>query len=181
MRGKDSVIATLRQTIPRMRGAAAAALYQEALAVDAESVKRTPVDTGRLRATHYVAPPTYTADGERIVVELGNGTDYAIYVHERTELRHTTGEAKFLQNALNARSAGMLERLAKRTARNLRSGVTSAVLDPAVPTAPAMDLAVQYAPTRQTYDRMRKAQRRERVKAKRKARQVKRAKRTRRK
>lgn len=180
MRGKDSVIATLRQAIPRMRGAAAAALYQEALAVDAESVKRTPVDTGRLRATHYVAPPTYTADGERIVVELGNGTDYAIYVHERTELRHTTGEAKFLQNALNARSAGMLERLAKRTARNLRSGVTSAVLSAEVPTAPLV-VDGQLGPTRQTFDRMRKAQRRERVKAKRKARQVKRAKRTRRK
>lgn len=168
LQGKDSVVRALLAAMERQRGAAAAALYQEGLAVDAESVKRTPVDTGRLRATHYVSPPVES--GNALVVEIGNGTDYAVYVHEMTELRHVTGEAKFLQNALNARSAGMLERLAKRTRANVRAGVTSAVLSGQVPTAPIMDLSEQLGPTRQTFDAMRKADRRQRVSRKRAAR-----------
>jgi hypothetical protein len=164
----------LFELMAKARGAAAAALYQEGLAVDAESVKRTPVDTGRLRATHYVSPPTQR--GAHVVVEIGNGTEYAIHVHERTELHHKTGEAKFLQNAMNARKAGMLERLAKRTAANIKRGITSAVLDAAVPTSPAMDVGDQYAPTRRTFDVMNRAaarkDRRARVRAKRKAKKL---------
>lgn len=137
MRGRDTVVRSLLSAVERMKGAGGAALYEEALAVDALSVKKTPVDTGRLRATHYVAPPVQ--QGEQVVVELGNGTEYAIYVHERTDVAHAVGEAKFLQNALNERSKGMLERLQKRTRRNLKAGIVMPALDPSVPTAP--DLA----------------------------------------
>jgi hypothetical protein len=35
----------------------AGALYQKALEIDADAVSRVPVDTGRLRASHFVAPP----------------------------------------------------------------------------------------------------------------------------
>jgi len=35
----------------------AKALYQKALQVEAAAVKRTPVDTGRLRSSHFVVPP----------------------------------------------------------------------------------------------------------------------------
>jgi hypothetical protein len=164
LKGKESVVRAMLSASQRMRGAAAAALYQEGLAVDAESVKRTPVDTGRLRATHYVSPPT--TSGESIVVEIGNGTDYAVYVHEMTENRHVTGEAKFLQNALNVRAAGMLDRLGKRTRANLRAGVTSAVLSGSVPAAP-MVVDGQHSPNRETFAAMKSYERKQRVKAKR--------------
>ena len=174
LKGKESVIRNLLSLTARMKGAAAAALYQEGLAVDADSVKRTPVDTGRLRATHYVTPPVQR--GDDVIVEVGNGTEYAVYVHERTELRHTTGEAKFLQNALNARSSGFKERLAKRTRLNLKRGVVIPTLDPAVPTEPVV-VDGQYAPTRDTFAAMKSYERKERLKSKRAKARVRRARR----
>lgn len=171
LKGKDSVVRAMLAAAGKMRGAAAAALYQEGLALDAESVKRTPVDTGRLRATHYVSPPVDA--GKSMYVEIGNGTDYAVYVHEMTELRHVTGEAQFLQNAMNARSAGMLDRLAKRTRANLRAGVTSAVLSGSVPTAPQVT-GGQLGPTRHEFNIIQRKERRGRVAAKRRARRAER-------
>ena len=110
--------------------AAAAALYAEGMAIMALAQKKTPVDTGRLRATGYVAPPVKDAQGH--IVELGFGTDYGIYVHERTESHHPVGEAKFLENAINARKAGWAERLAKRIKENVERGigVTALISDP---------------------------------------------------
>ncbi len=35
----------------------ASGIYAMALGVDADAVQRTPVNTGRLRASHFVAPP----------------------------------------------------------------------------------------------------------------------------
>lgn len=163
LKGKESVVRNLLSAVERLKGAGSAALYQEGLAVDAESVKRTPVDTGRLRATHYVAPPVQR--GDTVVVELGNGTDYAVYVHERTDQAHKVGEAKFLQNALNARTTGMLERLQKRTRANLKRGLIAPAIDPGVPTAPQIE--GQYAPTRATFNRMKTSERRARVKQRR--------------
>ena len=40
----------------------AAALYEMALIVDKNAVSLTPVDTGRLRASHFVVPPDGVSD-----------------------------------------------------------------------------------------------------------------------
>lgn len=165
MKGKDTVVRNLLAAVEKIKGAAAAALYQEGLALDANAVKRTPVDTGRLRASHYVGPPV--ANGGELVVEVGFGTDYAVFVHERTDLAHKVGEAKFLQNAMNERSAGFLERVQKRTKANQRAGITSAVLDPRVPTRPIVE--VQYQPTRQSIRKSRVLEKRRARRAQRRA------------
>lgn len=97
-------------------GALAAGVYQQGLRVDRASVFLTPVAPefgGTLRGSHYVAPPT----GPKIEVEVGNGTVYAVPQHEGTEFEHTTGEAKFLQKAVNLvrrNYAGMLLRLTQK-------------------------------------------------------------------
>lgn len=134
VKGFDKVRANLRALAENAPRALAAALYQEGLAVDAEAVKRTPVDTGRLRATHYVSPPIVS--GDKVRVEIGFGTDYAVYVHERTDARHSSGEAKFLENALAARASGMAERIGKRVARNVANGIGIDALSGDVPTSP---------------------------------------------
>ena len=85
-----------------------------------DAVKRVPVDTGRLRSSGYVAPPART--GVRNAVEIGFGTDYAIPVHERTELTHTTGEAKFLQNAIIAKSARAVWQVAEFAEKYIEKG-----------------------------------------------------------
>jgi len=112
LEGEKEVLKNLRRLAVRYPEAAADALYAEGMLIDANMVPRIPVDTGRLRASHYVAPPK--RDGGVLVVEVGVGMKYAVPVHERTELRHTVGEAKYLENALNALSPGMGARLAKR-------------------------------------------------------------------
>jgi hypothetical protein len=50
--------------------------------------------------------------GQEPVVELGFGTRYAVYVHERTELHHKVGQAKFLQSAANEERRGFIRNLA---------------------------------------------------------------------
>ena len=103
-------------------GALGAALYQEALELDAHAVGQMPVDTGRMRATHYVTQPQSDSDGR--VVEAGVGTDYAVYVHEREEIPHEVGNAKFYEIPLNEMREGYTERIKERTEANLKAGVT---------------------------------------------------------
>jgi hypothetical protein len=73
-------------------------LYKMGQHLRSESVKECPVDTGRLRASATVTPVQKKED--KYFVEVGYGTDYAIYVHERTELHHTVGKAKYLEDPL---------------------------------------------------------------------------------
>lgn len=78
------------------------ALIRGLIIIEGESMRRTPVDTGKLRSS---------AAGNSRITQIKNSgakgivfytANYAIYVHERTELKHTNGEAKFLQNAISA-------------------------------------------------------------------------------
>ena len=88
-------------------------LLEEAYRIEAASVALVPVDFGRLQGTHYVSPPE--EKGDDVTVEIGYGTDYAVYVHERTELQHRPPtQAKFLQQPLEAARSGFFARLAAR-------------------------------------------------------------------
>ena len=88
-----------------------AALLQEAENVMGVSKRRTPVDTGNLRATGHVKNPE-THGGITSVV-LAYGTDYAVHVHERPA-RHPSGRSKYLQSAVEDNAKGMSGRLRKR-------------------------------------------------------------------
>jgi hypothetical protein len=134
LRGTKEVLAELRRIEQQLPGVLAATLYQEGLAIDALSTSRMPVDTGRMRATHYVTQPL--RDGESRVVEVGCATDYAVYVHERTDAQHPTGQAKFLQSAFEERASGFIERLAKRAFENLKKGVRFRGFMSGAPSAP---------------------------------------------
>ncbi len=120
IKGEEMLLAKLRALVELAPDAGAAALYEEGLAVDANMVSKIPVDTGRLRSTHYTSPPT--SDGNGVFVEVGVGTDYAVAVHEKTEAVHQTGQAKFLEAALNEQEAGFVKRLGERIEAALMSG-----------------------------------------------------------
>jgi hypothetical protein len=96
----------------------ARALHAEGLGIQANAVLRAPVDTGRLRGSAYTTPPQVTVEGSR--VEVGFNTDYAVFVHERTEVQHDPGEAKFLENAVNDRMDGFAMRMAQRVERQVK-------------------------------------------------------------
>lgn len=146
--GVDAVKKRLAELFAKAPGAVASAMYQEGLAVDAAALRKMPVDSGRMRASHYVSPPEKA--GDTVVVEIGVGTEYAVFVHEDTSKHHPVGGAKFLERALNERASGFAERLAKRAAANLKAGVVTPLLS--APSAP-QDVGVvgkMLGPTRNT-------------------------------
>ena len=100
----------LRETPGVVERDVRAGLYLEGNNIMGTSIKNTPVDTGNLRASAHVTLPR-TERGVT-TVDLAYGTDYAIYVHERTGLNHPVGKAKFLEDAVKGE--------AKRFTQNLR-------------------------------------------------------------
>jgi hypothetical protein len=120
VRGADKIKAAMKQSIGTVNEAIGAAIYEEAQDIISKSVPLVPVDSGRLRASHYVAPPKDSSKGP--TVEMGYGTTYAIPVHERTDVRHVTGQAKYLEQPVAAAKSGYASRIAERTRKNLRSG-----------------------------------------------------------
>jgi hypothetical protein len=112
----------------------AAALYAAGLFIMGDAVLRTPVDFGPLRGSAFVSRPVQTSRG--VVVVLGFGKDYAVFVHERTDVKHTVGEAKFLENALNEKSPGLAKFLADVTLVNIERGVGVVTPSAEFPTEP---------------------------------------------
>ena len=98
----------------------AAALYVEAQIEKTESMKRTPVDVGNLKASHLVRPPVTHPDNHvSVTIAVGGpAAPYAIYVHENLEAHHKSGQAKFLESTLKESAPYMAQRVARRI--NLR-------------------------------------------------------------
>lgn len=57
-----------------------------------------PVDTGDLKASGTTLPAE--VEGNNIRKTIGFNTDYAAAVHERLDVHHEEGEAKYLETAL---------------------------------------------------------------------------------
>jgi hypothetical protein len=95
----------------------ARALYQEAQIEMTEAKRRTPVDTGVLRASGFVQFPE--RKGRLIFITLafgGAAETYAVIVHEDLEAHHRIGQAKFLESVLNESLPYMASRIARRIA-----------------------------------------------------------------
>ena len=107
--GLGEVSAALRQLAAQVPIEAARALNVVAEETMTEAKIRTPVETGNLRRSgkvhQYAKPYDLSAD-------LSFGTEYAVYVHERVNVRHKTGEAKFLENAIKFTALSFEERIA---------------------------------------------------------------------
>lgn len=105
MQGK---VAEVRRQFPQR---VERALYAEAKIELAETRRRVPVDTGRLRDSGFVATfrrNTVTS------VEIAYDTPYAVYVHEDLEAYHPNGQAKFVESVLKESAPYLGERLARR-------------------------------------------------------------------
>lgn len=126
MKGWERLLSNILRSEHRVVGAAMRALKEEADAIMEESRNQVPVDTGTLKESAYVEEPQVA--GNEIVVNFGYGgpndkvnpksgkpaSEYAIYVHERTDLKHPTGKAKFLEDPLNNALRGMDERIGRK-------------------------------------------------------------------
>ena len=118
--GTDQIARKLRALASHTPESIVIGMYALAERIAADAVRRTPVDTGRLRSSGYVAPPSQT--GNKNKLEIGFGTDYAVAVHERTDVTHEVGEAKFLEKAVMAKAKGSLSFIAKHAQRFVEKG-----------------------------------------------------------
>jgi hypothetical protein len=134
IRGLAEVKKAIRRNDGRIRNALAAGLYLEGLRIIGQAVRLTPVKTNRLRASHYAAPPNPRR--ARPEVEIGYGVDYAVPVHERLEVNHPNGEAKFLQKPLDKARSGWETRIALRTKQNFERGTRLGSIPATAPTRP---------------------------------------------
>lgn len=105
--GPASVVETLVMTSERI--------------ITASKQSYVPVDLGALRASGFVAPPIQ--EGSRISVEMGFGgpsAPYAVVQHEDLTLRHTVGQAKYLEIPFRAIVQGMPAVMAMRARDAIR-------------------------------------------------------------
>jgi hypothetical protein len=63
-----------------------------------DAAELAPVKTGALKASATTTPAVRV--GESIDKEIGFNVDYAAAVHERLDLHHDQGQAKYLESAL---------------------------------------------------------------------------------
>jgi hypothetical protein len=127
IQGADDLVKRLLRIGADVRAEGGRALFQEALVEAKESMRRTPVETGALRASHEVERPV--VDGEDVSVRIVVGgpagshtpggtqksdVGYALIVHEDLEADHKVGQAKFLESTLHESAPHMAGRLAAR-------------------------------------------------------------------
>lgn len=101
----DIIASNLAAKIAEIEGATVAGLYKAGLMIEREAIERTPKATGNLRNSFK------TIRHEKDV-EIKNTADYALKVHEDLQARHKVGEAKYLENAIKAKTGDALKIIA---------------------------------------------------------------------
>lgn len=90
------------------------AVEKEARKIKVRSQKLAPVDTGFLQSSARVFDQ---GDASYVIAYLAS---YAMPVHERTEVPHENGQAKFLEQAFKDHSSEFLPNVKKSIKRDLR-------------------------------------------------------------
>lgn len=93
----QTILKNLNKEIKNIQGVTNTALKAAGMAVIGTAIPLTPIDTSNLRKSFGVYSPKNTKKPQAVIYNTAN---YAIYVHERTELNHKVGQAKFLSSAL---------------------------------------------------------------------------------
>lgn len=88
----------LQQAGEKQLAAASAALLEFAAHVAGDSAQLSPVDTGFLQ--NSATWGDVVVAGDAIYVEVGHNASYAAAVHERLDVHHDIGQAKYLETAL---------------------------------------------------------------------------------
>ena len=112
--GIDQVASRLAALAKRLPAEAGRALYEEASIEATESQRKTPVDTGALRASHEVSQPTIGRDISVTISVGGVAAPYAVIVHEDLEAFHDDGQAKFLESTILESKPYLAARIAAR-------------------------------------------------------------------
>ncbi len=104
--GAKSIIKNLDRATRIIENATIRGTTDVVLTLRKDSQSLTPVDTGALRSNVSSDVKKF---GKILVGIVSYFMKYAVYVHERTDLRHTVGKAKFLETAVFNMSNNMLK------------------------------------------------------------------------
>lgn len=106
MKGLNDVLHAIDGYSAKRKAATERKLTRIGLKVKRGAMQRTPVDTSNLRNSADTAV-------EKNKVFVFYTANYAVHVHEDLEARHETGEAKFLQKAVDASRDFIVDELAQ--------------------------------------------------------------------
>jgi len=126
--GYELLEAGLRKNAQEILRSTASALFMEAEETIGAAKQETPVDHGPLVNSGHVQLPEVTPKEVSVLLGFGgpagsgnqgdsNDEDvgYAVHVHENMTASHTQGQkAKFLEDPVKARTAGMVDRVVRR-------------------------------------------------------------------
>jgi hypothetical protein len=114
--GVEAILRKLARAPQAFLGVAESAVRSELEVEATESQRRTPVDTGSLRASHTVEVYADRRDVTGTITVGGPSAPYALYVHENLDAHHDVGQAKFLESTLAESQPFLAKRIAKRIA-----------------------------------------------------------------
>lgn len=119
--GADKLGQMLAKHLERSRAAFLGATYLHGTLVITAAMRLTPVLTGWLRRSRWLARPSTTPVA--FAIPAGFSAPYAAAVHFR-DAQHPTGQAMFLQAAIDAHAPTASAFIARETLRLWRSGAT---------------------------------------------------------
>jgi hypothetical protein len=123
IKGVKNVQARLKKFRKSLVLQAGRALVEEAQVEQKESMKRTPVDTGALRASHETSDFTLGKDTIEVSIKVGGASaPYAVAVHEDLSAFHKHGQAKFLESVIRESAPHMASRVSRRLHMNKAAG-----------------------------------------------------------
>lgn len=113
----EMVLRRLEKLLEKQERAVTAALMDRAVAVMDKAVALAPKQTGELQKSAYIS---IRGPGH---IEMGFGADHAVEVHERVEVVHANGQAKFLEQAMIDGIQGKMYLVAKRARKYADRGI----------------------------------------------------------
>ena len=121
VRGIREVQRTLNKMGKEGKKAIRRFMREELEIISTDAKRLTPVEFGPLKDSGH-ATPVRIVGGALVgsVVFGGAAASYAPFVHERLELHHDVGQAKFLTTAVQRRVRGMGTRLARELAKEMK-------------------------------------------------------------
>lgn len=128
--GMKDLGGTVERTIVRVRKEWRSVALSETEALMADSLNEVPRDTEALANSAFIEQDAngdvdfgYGGDNAQTNPKTGESSeDYMVEVHERLDLYHPVGKAKFLEDPVNRSKVRMSERIAARMKRALREG-----------------------------------------------------------
>lgn len=128
--GDKKLQGNINRTVVNVRREAKRFVKEEAEAIMTESRLEVPVVSGALRDSGFVeidkeGNATFGYGGPRAQMNPTTGTlteDYMVAVHERLDLVHPNGKAKFLEDPVNRHTQQMEVKMAARLRKYMGGG-----------------------------------------------------------